>query len=819
MGNIQKEFIQHLEGQFQRATPVLFTGAGFSLGVKNITGQPFPSVSDLKKVLWALAFPSDPYDEVSSLQDLYDTCLLRHIKELKEKLTQQLTVDPNSVPEWYQPFFAMPWSKVYTLNIDNVAGAVSTKFSVPRKLKMLSALEPFTTLGSSELHSLELIHLNGEVEGLTDRVTFSTTQYADRVARADPWYSKFVTDFLTRPFVIVGTRLEEAPLWQHIELRRPRGGRSIRELRPRSYLVTPHLDKSKEARLADFNIHWIPLTAEQFSKELTDNFKESAKKGLVHIESLVAQAIDETKIIPEVATLSNSPIIKTEFLVGEEPRWADIQSGRAIERESDDTIWAKIKSLMASKEVKGVFVFTGTAASGKSTSLMRTCLRLVAEGHHVGWIDREKNISPRVIRETFFGENPPSVLAIDDADLYGGQLSLIINSIADSPKKPLILVAMGSSKVDRHLNRDVLKNVPISEETIPHLSDSDIGELIDVLDKDNRLGKLKGKTRAEQEKSFRDNAGRQLIVAMMEATSGEKFEEKAYRELEELQEPAKRIYAIIATATAFRFSLTKDDILLATGNGTNEELNALDTLVTRKIVFGIGDGKIRARHTKIAEIVRDELAKNGLLGDVLSGLALMGAAKVNPVMDRKSKPWKFLRAIISHEFLHKFLPVETARNLYGLIEQPLNWEPHYWLQRGALEVELGDLGLAQNFLSQARSMSPDNHWIENEWAYLLFKQALITPGSMKSQELVNEAVDTLIDLINKELGRDPYPFHILGTQGILWARNGLKQKEEKRKFLQEIFSTVKSGLDKSPSNIDLQRLRDNLQKELLQLAV
>ena len=84
---LERNWIPHLNGQFQLARPVLFTGAGFSLGARNIRGEPFPSYAELKMHLWRLCFPGTTLEEGSSLQDLYEHAELRHPRELTSLLT------------------------------------------------------------------------------------------------------------------------------------------------------------------------------------------------------------------------------------------------------------------------------------------------------------------------------------------------------------------------------------------------------------------------------------------------------------------------------------------------------------------------------------------------------------------------------------------------------------------------------------------------------------------------------------------------------------------------------------------------------------
>src|SRR6266481_162229 len=148
---ITKILIPHLSGQLERALPILFTGAGFSLSAKNIKGDPMPTVDVLKKDLWQLCFPNDSFESGTSLQDLYEHALIRHKKDLAELMTSRLTVDADSLPQWYQTIFSMPWAKVYTLNVDDLANAVTRKFALPRELLTISA-----TTGAADSTTLEV---------------------------------------------------------------------------------------------------------------------------------------------------------------------------------------------------------------------------------------------------------------------------------------------------------------------------------------------------------------------------------------------------------------------------------------------------------------------------------------------------------------------------------------------------------------------------------------------------------------------------------------------------------------------------------------
>ena len=353
---------------------------------------------------------------------------------------------------------------------------------------------------------------------------------------------------------------------------------------------------------------------------------------------------------------------------------------------------------------------------------------------------------------------------------------------------------------------------------MPHLSNSDIDALIDVLKRENRLGILKGFNLTKQRQAFKNEAGRQLLVAMIQATSGVKFEEKAYEEFCELDAISQRVYGLVAVASSLRFYLLRNEIMIATGDLSNEALNALNTLIQRNVIAleTTKEDAIRARHRVIGNIVRDRLTESGQLGEVISGLAYIAATQLTPSMPRNSRPKRLLTRLLNHVSLERDLGLEGAREVYESIEGILNWDFHFWLQRGSLEVKSGRLDLAENFLNQARGLAPDDPFVETEFAYLQFRLAINNPLRQDAQNLIEEAVINLTDAIRQRGNRDSYPYHVLGTQGLSWSRYGITNVDEKIAFLQQLLQHVEKGEEFHPH--DLRKIKNDLQAEQLLLA-
>jgi hypothetical protein len=778
-----------------------------------------PSVDEIKKSLWVLCFPGEPYTSSTSFQNLYESAVRLHRSDTADLLRDRLTVDAETLPYWYESYFAMPWSRIYTLNVDDIPRAAARKFGLPRELHVISAMrESNDQRQSTGRPELEVVHLNGDIDGIPDGITFSTTQYAERLARPEPWYVRVAAELVSRPFVFIGTQLDEPPLWQHLELRRHRGGRGLRELRPRSYLVTPSLDAARRSLLAEYNVVWLPLTAEEFQAQVLSKLPVAAKAGLNVLHRQATADPFDLRTIPLVSSLANNPGAPSSFLVGEQPIWADIQTGRAIARDCDEEMWTAVTNAMTAMGPKGVIVLTGTAGSGKSTALKRISLRFSADGLSVGWIDPEGSMSPREIRIAMRKSDAPQVLAIDDADMYGSELSSMAHELSLRTPHPLMLLAVRSGRADTVLQEKLLRDVPVKEFAMPPLADSDIDSLLDALDRENRLGLLRGKSRNEQRAVFRDQAGRQLLVAMIQATSGRRFEEKALQELTEMGDGA-RPYGLIAVASAYRFGLQRNEILLGLGENSNAVLNAVDMLTRRHIVRVGHDGAIWARHRVIAEVITAELEKAGQIKELLQGLAHVAATQISPTMSRSARPWRLLRLVINHDFLIRAIGADAARNLYGELEGLLRWDYHFWLQRGSLEVEVGDLALAENFLNQARGLAPTDSFVETEYAYLLLRKAIENPNSSFAPELVREATDTLTSLISRVGDRDVYPYHVLGSQGIAWTRRGIVSTIDKDRFLRGIISHIEDGCRNHPRAAELKSLLEALKREQLEAAV
>ena len=108
------------------------------------------------------------------------------------------------------------------------------------------------------------------------------------------------------------------------------------------------------------------------------------------------------------------------------------------------------------------------------------------------------------------------------------------------------------------------------------------------------------------------------------------------------------------------------------------------------------------------------------------------------------------------------LGVMNAREVYGDIESLVAFDYHYWLQRGSLEVQQGDLTVATQYLDQARSLSPNDYLVQTAYGDLQMRKASEHPDRRHAGDYLEEGMAILESVITERGRITPYPFPCVG---------------------------------------------------------
>ena len=799
------EITRRLGDQMARGEVILFTGAGFSQGATDRDGAAIPQVRQLTQEIWDLLWPGEPGVDQSSLADTYAAALSEAGNRLRQLMARRLTVLPDSVTPAHVTWLSMPWRRAYTLNVDDLEAAASRAHDLPRRIRPISGLARSLPLGTGV--DLLFIHLNGLLEDVPD-VTFSDPQYGQRQAQGSALHDQLAADLLAYPVVFVGTELRESLFWQYIALRDERGRRGVSEHRRRSYLVTPALPRDRQRLLQTYNIAWVRATAEEFADDVLSKLGDQAKNG--HSIRRAAGTHETTVVLNPVSELAALPAPReSEYLLGVQPTWSDVVTGRAFQREFELDI--------AVEEYEGCLVVKGTAGAGTSTTLMRLALRAVAADRDVSWIDANHGFDARQLSRHLRQRKGKFVLVIDDADTFGPAVAELAEDVASTMPGSLLVLGMRSARVDRIMRGWEEDGKLRREVTVPLLEDSDIGRLLQTLDRHNQLGALKRLSDDVRIDRIRQKCGRELLVAMIEATSGERFETKAYDEFLDLVDEQRLVYAVVALASELRYALGREEVLMASADISNTGLHALERLVANRLLIHRGDGYV-VRHRRIAEIVVKGMRGEAIVLAPYQGLVRAIAARHRPGQTR-SREAKLVTTLISHARVMRFFSLDDARALYQNAEDLLHDDYHFWLQRGSMEVEDGNLGRAANYLQQAFAGGEHDHRVQTEWAYYLIKSAHQHPSAPDSAEKVAEGEQILLQQIDRRGEDDEYPWHVYGSQMLGWLRRAPLPARERQRQLEGVKNRVKEGSRLHPEAVALRALARDLEEEWLMTVV
>lgn len=797
--------VAYLKRQFEQGDAILFTGAGFSCDASSQAGGAVPSVDEFRRMLNGIVYPGSIIDPADSLADLFGVARTRAHNRVREIIERHFVVDRAKLPAMYADIFSAAWHRVYTLNIDDLPEAVGASATLPRSLVTLT---PSRLNAGNDATALQIVHLNGRWDDGPEGVTFSPLDFAARIPGRDPLHAQCAVDLLSRPVVFIGTTLDEPPLWQHIQLRRSATGR---DLRRRSFLVTPSLSRSRRDLLErELHVEHLPLRLDEFYDQVIRPASGGSAEYFRRREerSLWDGTLEKPPLVTELVANAASHSPPGEYLLGREPSWDDVVRGRAAVREYEAEFASLAQSILGASGPKPPLLLVGTAGSGKTTAAMRLALHLTALGVRCGWTSADLSVSPADLRSLGALGEMPDVLIIDDADRFGNEVSLLARDLSSAKSAPLIILAVRAGRVERISDRLTLNKVEHHEVVIPQLTDNDIIAILTVLDDEDRLGVLKNVPQRIQISRFRnrEQANRDLLVAMLEATSGRRFAEKLEEELDQLDGQQRFIYAIVAIATAYRIGLSRSQVLLGVGDASNATLQAIEDLSRRLLIMPDNRGHLRVRHRVVGERVVRYLTRSGTLRDPLQALTIALATELGPLRQRNSASYRTVKVLMNHDWLRKALSPAPARGFLAELEPYMAWDHHYWLQRGSLELECGDQSLAENFLNQAAGIEPNDHLVQTEIGYLRLMIALEERDPLAAREMLDAGQATLRGVIQSRNHFDPHQYDIYGRMALKWADREDLDAREREAALRDALAVVEQGRVKHPSDSRLREL-------------
>lgn len=819
---------------------LLFLGAGFSRGVVNKNNKTFPTGWELGEKIWEFLGYDGAYD-ATPLPEMYQAFINAGIKKnLKIEFLEKHLLS-GKIPDNYKVIAKPYWYKIYTTNIDDVLSKVYAAEGKSIK-ELIYPKDEFSERDQS-LETTQIVYLNGKLPCEPDEIIFSTQQYAKNQLSHQPLYGQFVYDYATLPTIFIGTDLNEPLFERYIEAREGRFG--FRELRPKSFLISPQLSPVKVDNLKNnYNVHYIQGTTNDFFTWLNNILIELPEKieilrntfpNLLYYYDYAAIANVPRSSVREFAQSFNRvpkdfkiQQERSAFLLGASPRWNDIFSELDVPRSITKYIYDISEAYLEDKGLNiktKVINIIGSAGSGKSTILKRLGHMLSQHGRTVFHCNSETLPRTSDIINVISQINDKVVLLFDNANNVLPQIASLLKEISSSVKHPpLIVMAIRSNysdKLDSNLNPDYAN---IQSIEMPDLDDNEIGHLIEKLDKHNLLGILKGKPQEQKFYEFKVRAKKQILIAMKEATNGKSFGEIISNEFESISpEEAKILCICIALNTEHSYPNSKQDIVGFSTKPHLETLSYLDTVLKGTIMYVGNKDKFMLRHKILADYIIKYCADLNMLKEAYIRVLSVLAPELRKSFN-SSRHFNLYKSLINHKVLYlRFREdISQARDVYNSITTFFHDDPQFWLQYGSLELEGkgGDLTLAENYLNQAESLAkPDYRYIQNAKCNLYYKLASSCEDVNKAKVFKDKADEMAVGLLLSHGKDDAHIYHICCGGRYNYITKWVKDREQKKSELDSLKGTIKTAIGFHPRDKKLDAVLQAVQKAYILLGL
>jgi len=494
-----------------------------------------------------------------------------------------------------------------------------------------------------------------------------------------------------------------------------------------------------------------------------------------------------------------------DFYSGLSPKWAGVEQGLDVRRGLVDSVLSDHFLIDEGEHASGMelIIIKGHAGAGKSILLQRLawdaaheykcfCLFLKAEG----LVDRAAIVElSRLAGDRLY-------LFVDDVSGKIDDLNALCQSCEREAGR-LTLISTVRTNEWNIISRNVLVPVHASFE-LHYLSQSDIDALIGLLTQHAALGNLEHLTIEERKAALKERAGRQLLVALHEATRGKRFEDIIEDEFRSIVPyDAQRIYLTICVLNRLGVPVRAGIISRMHGIpfDTFQErfFGPLERVVLSRYNSSSHDYEYTARHPLIAEMVFERVLKDAEERyDVYT--RCLKALNLDYVSDASA----FRRMIKANAVLRLFANQEHARGVFEAAMEMAPDDALLWQQLAIYEMKRPDGSLEKGgeHLRKAESLWPNGAIIQHSMAELALRRAEKSRSDLEEDKLLKDAENAARRLLRDEKS-DGHAYHTLAKVGLRRLERAIQKdasEEEIERHIKDVEKCLDDGMQRAPEN-------------------
>jgi tetratricopeptide (TPR) repeat protein len=765
------EVIQNVCDHLVERTATLFLGAGVNAGLTNKSGVKCPFAADLSE--WICRDLLGSPDTRVGLDDAVE--MAQHklgLKAVNDYLYSQLAqFEPGAA---HLALVQLPWDVIYTTNFDLLVEKAAGSGTVVPAGNIRQVLTSTVSLTGFLEADILYYKLHGSIDVANTqegRLILTKSDYRFYEQYKRPLFRRLRVDLLSRTFVFVGYALGDVNFRAILDdCREELGAQTL----PLSYAIQNDFSALQEAFWRDkYNIQLVKGDATEFLVSLRDTWYAQDCKVVPFLQRKAVEYlnIDQSSrfqkvgdsfylLRPADCTGNSKP---SAFFRGAEPSWADIRDRIGPVRDVYESILESIFPELADPQIgPSAALVTGAAGSGKTT-LVRTIAYDVAKDFNIPVFIHIPGtpLDPRVLTPLIRSDFPARFLIVIH---YAGEHIRHVNLFWEEVRqKKLPFTLLLEERKNQWLvaKSSVPTQLNVTEFELGTLSEVEINNILDALERHGCLEKLTGLPREEQVAHFTALAHQDLLVALRELTSQTRFDEIVKDEYAKIpSELARAAYVYVAAVGQLDLAV-RYATLVHILNLTYSQLGPDILLPTEGILItGEETGasrhnvgfRLRTRHPIIASVIfavaaSDDAAKFEILNGLLS--------RLDPGYPDDMR--LLIEIVRSKEIVNTFAEHAMRRALYDRISALLPGNPYVYQHRSMIEREMRDGEQAIYFARLAVKADPKNAALQNTLGLALEFAARSATDSLKRQALLSEAGRIFDEGIQRDR-RNPYDY-------------------------------------------------------------
>jgi tetratricopeptide (TPR) repeat protein len=589
----------------------------------------------------------------------------------------------------------------------------------------------------------------------------------------------------------------------------------IEEAKPRSYIVAPRMTPQEQRFWESRRFTCIKSTFSDFINQIDAVIEEPFRKLAAFkierghpffddfcpsvdakpSESLMTLLNRDTEYINKKykSTKADPKAFYKGFIVD----WSPIIDELDVRRSMTDNIISE--TILSNEEDRSetveLFLIKGHAGAGKSVLLKRIAWeaagifdKICMSVNPTGYPEYEPLFELyNICKQRIFLFIDPFCKFVDIITKF------VIRARRDN--LPLTIIGAERNNVWNSECED-LKSFLTDSYEVRYLSEKEIEKLIYLLTIHNSLGYLERLDHEERKETLAKRAGRQLLVALHEATLGKPFAEIVLDEYKSISSmAAKSLYLTVCImhrlGIATRAGLISRVHSIPFRMFKEELFEPLEFIVFARKDRIIGDFMYQSRHSHIADLVFEKVLTNAQ-DRYDEYVRVISALDVSYNTDREA----FIGLLKAKPLIELFNDPQMIRQIYNIGKERDSDNPFLMQQEAIFEMNSpgGSLDKASSILEKAHKMAPHIRSISHSLSELALKKAERASSSIEKNKYRQQAKTIAVQLTQNSSIKS-HPIHTLLKIGIDELTDSIASDDEPT--LQRKIKEIEQELQKA----------------------